>query len=114
MTIDYQSLTVEQLQNMSEEEFNQLDPNLLPQSSGPSELTSDMLTNSNSNEVPGTQALQENQVTQPEVVENNQALESQPTPAVEQNLEETQVGAEQSEGGGGEKDTPPGRCFCRG
>lgn len=100
MTIDYQSLTVEQLQSMTDEEFARLDPSQIPQGEGSSVLTSDMLTTSGSNEA-NDQQLQDQPVTQPETApEQDQALDqNQPTPVVEQEqvIEETQTGAEQSE-----------------
>lgn len=87
--IDYSTLTVEQLQAMSDEEFAQLDPSLLPQSTGSSELTSDALTTSSSNE-DGNQEIQVDQVNQPIEEEDNQAT---PEDTV---FEDTQASAEQS------------------
>lgn len=79
MPIDYSNLTVEQMQNMSPEEFDQIDPSLLPQSFGSSQMDSDTLTQSPSNEVPVTQANAPEPITQPTTPTESEVPSEQPT-----------------------------------
>lgn len=97
MTIDYSALTPEALSKMTDEEFNQIDPSKLPESTnGSFETTSDQLLAQGSDEdlEEDTEA---EPITQPAVEEQDNPHQQPTEPQVEVADEAPQVSAEQSE-----------------
>ena len=97
MTIDYSALTPEALSKMTDEEFNQIDPSKLPEStSGSFETTSDQLLAQGSDEdlEEDTEA---DPISQPAAEEEGSPHQQPTEPQKEEADEAPQVSAEQSE-----------------
>ena len=109
MTIDYSALTPEALSKMTDEEFNQIDPSKLPESTnGSFETTSDQLLAQGSDEdlEEDTEA---DPISQPAAEEEDNPHQQPTEPQVGEADEAPQVSAEQSEAANAEsaEDAPP-------